>query len=216
MKILIIGCGKFGVRLAADLGRKNHRITIVDKDPEAFTLLGEDFTGNTVCGIGYDREILERAGIAAMDAVICCASSDSANAVSASIAKNVYHVPTVIARMYDPTRAKMFESMGIYTISITRLGTDHVMDHLEDDKGWRVIHKMNAGDVQIVKVRVPMAFAGMELSEIERAGMFRIAAVERGRRSLLPEAGMRCSSNDVLYLAVRDDCEAQVKDLLGL
>ena len=75
---------------------------------------------------GYDIEVLEQAGIATADVLISCASSDSLNAVVANIAKNIFHVPTVIARMYDPIRARMFESMGIYTVSITRLGVDNI------------------------------------------------------------------------------------------
>ena len=115
MKALIIGCGRFGVRVADYLTRNNHDVVVIDIDPETFTALGETFTGRTICGVGYDKAVLEAAGVAAADVVISCTSSDSLNAVVANTAKNVYHVPTVIARMGDPVRARLCESMGIYT-----------------------------------------------------------------------------------------------------
>ncbi len=216
MKVLVIGCGKFGVRMSEHLTRKNHDVVIVDKDPESFHALSEEFTGRTICGIGYDREILEKANISAMDVVISCASSDSTNAVVASIAKNVFHVPTVIARMYDPIRAKMFESMGIYTVSITRLGTDNVMDYLEDNKSWRVIRKLGNDDVQVVKVRVPLALEGMTFSELTVKGKMTPVAVERQGHSMLPDKDMCCEYNDMLYLAVSRDYLMQARDMMQL
>ena len=134
MKALIIGCGKFGVRLSEYLVWRNYEVAVVDSNSESFLALGKDFPGRMICGIGYDKEVLEQAGIASADIVIGCTSSDSLNAVVASIAKNVFHVPMVIARMYDPIRARMFEAMGIYTVSITRLGVDNVVEYLEGIK----------------------------------------------------------------------------------
>ncbi len=216
MKVLVIGCGKFGVRMAENLTRKNHDVVIVDSDPESFHALSEEFTGRTICGVGYDRDVLEEAGISSMDVVISCASSDSMNAVAANIAKNVFHVPTVIARMYDPTRARMFESMGIYTVSITRLGTDNVMEFLEDNKSWRVIRKLGSGDVQLVRVRVTFATEGMKLSDLTVEGKMTPVAVERGGHSLLPDKEMRCEYNDMLYLAISRDFLLKARDMLQL
>ena len=89
MKALIIGCGRFGVRVADYLTRNNHDVVVIDIDPETFTALGETFTGRTICGVGYDKAVLEAAGVAAADVVISCTSSDSLNAVVANTAKNV-------------------------------------------------------------------------------------------------------------------------------
>lgn len=117
-------------------GTKNHDVIVIDNSPETFLALSEEFTGRTICGVGYDKDVLKQAGIASADVVIGCTSSDSLNAVVANIAKNVFHVPTVIARMYDPIRARMFESMGIYTVSITRLGLD---------MSWNTLKETEAG-----------------------------------------------------------------------
>lgn len=87
MKALVIGCGKFGVRVSEYLARKNHEVVVVDNNPESFHALSEDFTGRTLCGVGYDKDILEQAGIETADVLIGCTSSDSLNAVVANIAK---------------------------------------------------------------------------------------------------------------------------------
>ena len=202
MKVVLVGCGKFGVRVSKYLIRKNHDVSIIDNNKDAFLALSEEFTGKTVCGMGYDRDVLEEAGIATADVARSCASSDSLNAVIANIAKNVYHVPTVIARMYDPIRARMFESMGIYTVSITKLGVDNIMDYLEENKSWRVLRKLGNEDVQLVKVRVPVTLEGTSLSELTVDGKMRPVALERQGRSLIPTDETCCEYHDMLYLAV--------------
>ena len=216
MKIIIVGCGKFGVRAAADLTRKNHDVTIVDTDRESFHALSEEFTGRTICGMGYDKDVLIEAGVATADVLISCTNSDAINAVTVIVAKNVFHVPTVVARMYDPIRARMFESMGVYTVSITRLGVENVMDFLEDNRSIRVIRKMANDDVELIRIRVNAALDGTELSSLIVDGKMQPVSIERGGHSMMPEAGMRCEYNDVLYLTVSRSYMAQARAQLQL
>ena len=215
MKALIIGCGRFGVRVADYLTRNNHDVAVIDIDPETFTALGETFTGRTICGVGYDKAVLEAAGVAAADVVISCTSSDSLNAVVANTAKNVYHVPTVIARMGDPVRARLFESMGIYTVSITKLGLENVVEYLEGSKSWQVIRKLGDG-VQLVRARVQVALVGTPVGALHIPGKFRPVAIDRAGRTLLPEDDMCFAYNDILYLAVASESLAEARDMLGL
>ena len=215
MKALIIGCGRFGVRVADYLTRNNHDVVVIDIDPETFTALGETFTGRTICGVGYDKAVLEAAGVAAADVVISCTSSDSLNAVVANTAKNVYHVPTVIARMGDPVRARLFGSMGIYTVSITKLGLENVVEYLEGSKSWQVIRKLGDG-VQLVRARVQVALVGTPVGALHIPGKFRPVAIDRAGRTLLPEDDMCFAYNDILYLAVASDSLAEARDMLGL
>ena len=215
MKALVIGCGKFGVRVSEYLAWRNHEVVVVDNDSETFLALSKEFTGRTLCGVGYDKEVLEQAGIATADVVIGCTSSDSLNAVVANIAKNVFHVPIVIARMYDPIRARMFEAMGIYTVSITRLGLENVVEYLEGIKSWRVVRKFGS-DVQLVRARVPASLDGKKYSELEVDGKVRLMAVERQGYSFVPQMDMFCEYNDILYLSVSDDYLDQARGLLQL
>lgn len=216
MKVVIIGCGKFGVRVSEYLTRQNHDVTIVDNDKDTFLALSQEFTGRTICGVGYDKDVLKEAGVSTADVVISCASSDSLNAVIANIAKNVFHVPTVIARMYDPIRARMFESMGIYTVSITRLGVENVMEYLEENKGWRVLRKLGNEDVHLVKAQVPVSLEGTKLSDLHVEGKMNVVAMERHGRSMLPGDDTYCEYHDMLYLAVSRDFLLQARDMLQL
>ena len=159
--------------------------------------------------------MLEDAGIATADAVISCTSSDSLNAVVSNIAKNVFHVPTVVASVYDPVRARMFESMGIYTVSIARLGLDNIMEYLEGNKSWSLIRSLG-NDVLLVKVRIPVALVGPELSVLTVEGKMTPVALERQGCSLVPEKGMSCEFNDVLYLSVSADYLTRARDILQL
>ena len=216
MKVIVIGCGKFGVKVAEYLTRQNHEVTVIDHNKETFHLFSEDFTGKLVCGFAYDRAVLEEAGITMADVLISCASSDSINAVVANLAKNIYHVPTVIARMYDPIRAKMFESMGIYTVSITRLGVENIMEYLEDHRNWRVIYKLGDGDIQIVKARVSAGLEGKKLSELNIEGKMNLIGLERKGHPIFPEKEMVCEYHDMLYLAIHKDYTLQARKLLQL
>ena len=215
MKALVIGCGKFGVRVAEYLAWKNHDVVVVDSNSESFLALSKDFTGRTLCGVGYDKDILEQAGISTVDVVIGCTSSDSLNAVVANIAKNVYHIPIVIARMYDPIRARMFEAMGIYTVSITRLGLDNVVEYLEGIKSWRVVRKFG-NDVQLVRARVPASLEGTPFSALDVDGKIKLIAVERQGYSFVPKPDDFCEYNDIIHLSVGTDYLEQARDLLQL
>ncbi|HIQ97202.1 MAG TPA: TrkA family potassium uptake protein [Candidatus Limivivens merdigallinarum] len=216
MKVIVVGCGKFGIRVAEYLIRQNHDVTVIDNNREAFHAFSEEFTGRTICGVGYDRDVLEQAGVSTSDVLISCASSDSLNAVIASVAKNMYHVPTVIARMYDPVRAKMFESMGIFTVSITRLGVENIMEFLEDNRNWRVIRKFGNDEIQIIKARVTSSLEGTKLSDLSVEGKMSLIALERHGRSLFPVKDMLCEYNDMLYLAVSRDYLVHARELLQL
>lgn len=215
MKALVIGCGKFGVRVSEYLAWKNHDVVVVDSNSESFLALSKEFTGRTLCGVGYDKDILEQAGIATVDVVISCTSSDSLNAVVANIAKNVYHIPIVIARMYDPIRARMFEAMGIYTVSITRLGLDNVIEYLEGIKSWRVVRKLG-NDVQLVRARVPASLEGTPFSALDVDGKIKLIAVERQGYSFVPKPDDFCEYNDIIHLSVGTDYLEQARDLLQL
>ena len=118
MKILIVGCGKLGAGLALELYKKGHTISIIDKDEDSFYRLGADFNGTLVVGNGYDQKVLEEAEIEYADAMVCATGNDEINAVAAKIGKDKYYVKYVIARLYNPRKAKVYEALGIKAIFI--------------------------------------------------------------------------------------------------
>ena len=119
MKVIVVGLGRMGTGLSLNLAKKGHQVIVIDKDSEALDSLGKNFNGERVEGLGFDKDILNKAKIDRVDAVVACTDSDEVNAVIARMAKNIYRVPKVIARLYDPKKADIYRRLGIQTISTT-------------------------------------------------------------------------------------------------
>jgi trk system potassium uptake protein TrkA len=118
MKVIIMGCGRVGEQLAGLLAGGGHQVTVIDADQAVLDKLGPDFKARKIRGVGFDRDVLIDAGIEEADAFVATSRSDNANTISARIARNIFHVPRVIARMYDPRRAEIYRRLGLTTISM--------------------------------------------------------------------------------------------------
>jgi trk system potassium uptake protein TrkA len=118
MKVIIMGCGRVGSQVSNLLAKQGHNVTVIDhRDVDAATRLGPNFKGTLISGLGFDRAVLIQAGVEKADAFIAASASDNANIIAARIARNVFHVPRVVARMYDPRRAEIYHRLGLMTIS---------------------------------------------------------------------------------------------------
>lgn len=134
MHIIILGCGRLGAHLARRLDREGHAVTIVDRNGESFARLGSDFRGTMVLGTGIDQDILRRAGIEQADAFIAVTNGDNTNAMAAEIAKLVFHVPRVVARLYDPVREDTYHTLGLMeTVCPTIIGADKIHEIVTAD-----------------------------------------------------------------------------------
>jgi trk system potassium uptake protein len=130
MKVIILGCGRVGSTLARLLADR-HDVTVVDRTSEAFRRLGNKFKGEKLVGPGTDMDVLKRAGIVGADAVVTCTDGDNRNIMAAQIAKETFSVPLVIARIYDPSRAAVYQEMGIRTFCPTALAAGLFADMIE-------------------------------------------------------------------------------------
>ncbi|HKZ70108.1 MAG TPA: TrkA family potassium uptake protein, partial [Anaerolineales bacterium] len=130
MKFIVVGCGRWGAGLAQTLSQRGHAVTIVDQDPSAFGRLGPNFKGKTITGIGFDREVLREAGIERADGLAAVTVSDEANVVTARLAQQVFHVPKVVARLYDPHKAEIYRRLGLQTISTVTWGIHRIAELL--------------------------------------------------------------------------------------
>ena len=132
LKLIIIGCGRVGSQIAADMDRSGHEVVIVDRDPNAFSraatrgVLTRDFKGDQVVGNGTDVDVLRRAGVENADGFVAVTEGDNRNIMASQIAKNVFKVPHVVARIYDPERAEAYEKLGLHTICPTIEGSQHI------------------------------------------------------------------------------------------
>lgn len=129
--IVVIGCGRVGSQLSEGLSLSGHNVSVIDKNPQAFELLGSDFNGVTVLGIGFDVETLEKAGIEDCDVMVACTQSDNVNLMACEVAKRLCGVERVIARLYNPTRLEVYEQLGIEYICGTTLIAKAILKKVE-------------------------------------------------------------------------------------
>ena len=214
MKIIIVGCGNFGTRLAKYLNGLNHDVVIIDNRQETFNNLDDNFTGKTILGIGYDKDILEKAGIKTADTLVSCSSSDAVNAVVSHIAHNIYHVPNVIARMYDNKKARIFRSMGIHIISVTGLGVERIMDYIDTSR-LQVIKKIgDDSGIRVVKIKAGLSMIGKTVLEITSHGEFEVIAIERYGTTMIPLKDTKIMENDVVYFTVLEESINEFKQAI--
>jgi trk system potassium uptake protein TrkA len=127
MKIIVFGCGRVGAYLATCLSQAGHRVTVIDRNPRAFKMLGDEFTGDTIMGLGIDEDVLRRAGIEGTEAFAAVTDGDNTNIMSCLIAKEVFGVPMVVARINDPGREKIYNELGLITICPTTAGAQTIL-----------------------------------------------------------------------------------------
>ena len=215
MKVIIVGCGKLGSGIAKSLVRKGEDVSVIDSDPESFKLLGEDFKGTTITGLGFDRNILERAGIDRADAIISCTKSDEQNALIGRLARNVYRVPRVISRLYDPRRAEIYRSFGIQTISTTTWGVQRTMEMLSYEH-LDAVYSVGDGQVQIVRAETPMLLVGRTVKELSVPGEIQVISITRDNKSFIPTLGTSLQRGDIIHISVLSPSAGKLKSLLGL
>lgn len=216
MRAMVIGCGRLGSALALELYRRGNEVTVIDRDPKAFYRLGSDFTGITAVGVAYDRDTLEENGVQFMDAVILSTNSDEMNATTGRVVKDIYMVPRVVARLYDPSKAKIYESLGIRTISTTGFGVDRALEMLSFDRIDSVAMLGDRGDTEIVRIAAPKELTDVKAEELSLAGSYLLIAVVRGKESFIPTGDEEIRTGDILYFSVRAADKNKLKRALGI
>jgi trk system potassium uptake protein TrkA len=214
MKVIIIGCGRVGASLAHALSQRGDAVTVVDNDPAAFERIGPAFKGKTIAGVGFDRDVLIRAGIEHADALAAVTASDEANVTAARLARQVFKVPRVAARVYDPRKAEIYHRLGIQTISPVAISADRLADLL----GYSPMissTSLGTGEVDIVDVDIPHLFIGRAASELISPGEFQLVALTRDGRTFLPAFGTVFQEGDLAHLAVQSASMERLKSLLG-
>ncbi len=130
MKVVIMGCGRVGARIASILDHNGHDVTVIDTDSRAFRRLAGDFSGETIIGTGIDEDVLRAAGIEQATAFIAVTNGDNRNIMAAQVARNIFDVPEVICRIYDPVREDTYRRLGLTTVCPTTTISAIVLDHV--------------------------------------------------------------------------------------
>jgi trk system potassium uptake protein TrkA len=215
MRIIVIGCGRMGAGLAQDLSLQGHSVTVVDSDSTAFERLGPVFKGQTIVGVGFDREVLLRAGIQRADGLAAVTVSDEANVVAARMASQVFRVPRVVARLYDPRKAEIYRRLGLQTISPVTWGVHHIAELLCYSPLETVL-SLGSGDVELIEAEAPPLLVGRTMNDLMILGEIHVVAVTRGGKTFLPTLGTVFQEGDQLHLAVLATSVNRLKGLLGL
>jgi trk system potassium uptake protein len=215
MRAIIMGCGRVGEQVARILDAEGHVVTIIDYNAEALARLGSDFRGRKVNGIGFDRSVLMEAGIENADAFTATSSSDNANIVAARVARNIFHVPKVIARLYDPRRAEIYQRLGLLTISSTTWGAQRIYELLTHDSLDPMLSFGN-GEVKLLTMELPPQLENREVHDITVSGEVHVVAITREGRAMLPTLGTVFRKADLVCLAVLSSAMDRLEGLLGL
>jgi len=199
MNIVIVGCGRVGVELALAL-HQQHAVSIIDRNSKAFDRLGLYFSGRTVQGHGMDRTALERAGIESTHALAAVTSSDNVNAIVARIARDIFHVNRVVARIYNPRRAPIYEKLNLQTVSSSSWGA-HRIEQLLVHPGMQRISSAGNGEVEIFEMTVPSDWSGRKLSELVPMKHAIPVALARNGKGILPREEIVLESQDILQVS---------------
>ncbi|MCB0929316.1 MAG: TrkA family potassium uptake protein [Mycolicibacterium insubricum] len=200
MRVVVMGCGRVGAGLADGLARVGHEVAVIDRDESAFARLSADFPGERILGMGFDRDVLLKAGIQDAGAFAAVSSGDNSNIISARLARETFGVQRVVARIYDAKRAAVYERLGIPTVATVPWTTDRLLSLLtreSETAKWRD----PTGTVAVVEVLLHEDWIGHRITDLEQATGARVAFVIRFGTGLLPEARTVIQDGDEVYVA---------------
>jgi trk system potassium uptake protein TrkA len=210
---IIMGCGRVGILLTQELTKAGHDVTVIDKNGSAFDRLPPGFEARTIVGLGFDREILEEAGIKEADAFLAVSNGDNSNIVAARVAREHYHVPHVIARIYDPMRADIYERLNIPTVSTTRWGVKQMMLMLSHPRE-EIKETLAAGDLFRMRIQVPPHLVGAAVSSLTVEGKILVAGVDRGGKGFIPVSSSTFQEGDYAAVIVQKDALEILDEIL--
>jgi trk system potassium uptake protein TrkA len=209
-----MGCGRVGSSLATELELLGHTVSIIDQSREAFRRLGPDFKGRTISGIGFDRDTLMEAGIETADAFAAVSNGDNSNILAARVARETYGVANVVARIYDPGRAEIYQRLGIPTVATVLWATDQIMRRLVPE-GSRSEWRDATGTIDLAEVHPHNKWLGIPISAIEIATNARVAFLTRLAEGLVPNEHTVLQEGDLLHMIIETSRVSDVEAILA-
>ena len=214
MHYVIMGCGRVGSSLARGLERRDHTVAVIDLKEDAFRRLGPTFHGITVKGYGFDRDALIAAGIERADGFAAVSNGDNSNILGARVARENFGVTTVVARIYDPTRATVYERLGIPTVATVRWSVDQIMGKLID-LGPETVWRDPSGSVRLACLRYHPGWIGTPITQLQKLLHTPIPTLGRFGTALTTDATTVLQDQDLLYAMVEATRVDEVRALLG-
>ncbi|CAN5226631.1 TrkA family potassium uptake protein [soil metagenome] len=210
MHVVIMGCGRVGSTLARSLETRGHTAAVIDQNPDAFRRLGPGFSGATVTGVGFARNVMIQAGIESASAFAAVSSGDNSYIISARVAREQFGIETVVARIYDPRRAEVYERLGVPTVATVTWAADQVLRRLlpEDSEP---LYRDPSGSVRVDQMVVPKAWVGQTVLSIQDATHARVAFLTRLGKGMIPDRNTIVQEGDLLNLFLLDEQVDEVR-----
>lgn len=209
-----MGCGRVGSTLAHSLEDFGHSVAVVDQNENSFRRLGTQFEGRRVTGVGFDRDTLIEAGIEDAYAFAAVSSGDNSNILAARVARENFGVRNVVARIYDPGRAEVYQRLGIPTVATVRWTADQMMRRLLPS-GAAMEFRDASGTLLLAEVQVSPAWIGQRLGRLEEAAGVRVAYLTRLGEGVVPRRDTVYQEGDLVHVVMREDAAPQVETLLA-
>ncbi len=199
-----MGCGRVGSTLAKSLEDRSHDVSVIDSNPDSFRRLGPSFNGTKVDGIGFDQMVLQRAGIEEADAFAAVSSGDNSNIIAARVARETFGIQQVVARIYDPGRAEVYQRLGITTVATVRWTADQVLRRLLP-AGAEPDFRDPSGTIRVDHVPVTETWIGQPTVRFQEQSGSRIAWIDRLGEGMLPSHESVIQEGDLLHLVMREE-----------
>jgi trk system potassium uptake protein TrkA len=212
---VIMGCGRVGATLAHTLEDSGHSVAIIDQDERAFRRLRNTFTGRKVTGVGFDRDTLKQAGVEEAYALAAVSSGDNSNILATRVARETFHVAHVVARIYDPGRAEIYQRLGIPTVAAVRWSADQVLRRILPEQHLAGDYREPSGRLVLAEVDLHDGWIGHDLASIEAAAGIRIAFLTRFGEGLLPVPGTAYQEGDTVHAMISVDRTAEISRVLA-
>src|SRR3989338_11032552 len=195
MYVIIVGCGRVGSELAKLLSNEGHNVVVIDKAQGSFDRLGGTFNGLTMVGNGFDLKLLKQVGIEKADAFCAVTNGDNTNLISAQVAKNIFSVPKVIARVYDPQRAHIYAALGLDIISGTMLFAAMLRDKIIESRFSSYL--IETKDLGVIEIEVKAGLVGKTIQDVNIPKEFLVVAIRRMDGVFIPESSTALKAKDV-------------------
>ena len=214
MYVIIVGCGRVGSELAKLLSSEGHNVVVIDKAESSFERLGGAFNGLTMVGNGFDLELLKRIGVEKADAFCAVTNGDNTNLISAQVAKKIFKVPKVLARVYDPQRAHIYAALGLDIISGTMLFAAMLRDKIIESRFSSYL--IETKELGVIEVEVKNSLVGKNIQDVNMPGEFMVVAIRRLSGVIIPESVTTLKEKDALMAVVKVTALEKVKKKFNL
>lgn len=214
MHVIIVGCGRVGSQLARLLSGEGHDVVVIDSAQASFERLGSSFNGLTLAGNGFNLALLKQAGIEKADAFCAVTNGDNTNLIAAQVAKKIFKVPKVLARVYDPQRAHIYGTLGLDIISGTILFAAMLRDKIIESRFSSYL--IETRDLGVIEIEVKEGLAGGKIRDVNIPGELMVVAIRRLDGVVIPEPDTQLLPRDVCMAVLKVDSLKKIKDKYGL